>query len=266
MHLCYYHDKFHQPSHCNWSFVHRSIASRELLFWFVSLFYYCYDLCNLFYLWLVFNALCFIFCLGRLSIQWESAANIARTRSFPWMLVSINVPIVATSFMAFVLMCDIQEQMNCSLQWVMTICVLVALEALEQMLYLPWDHISESTQRLLSLANKNANHSVGVQQPSVIVEASGRRNQQQLAYHSLPPGVKVHNKSAADGLKCHFTKQSKCKFKNSEIVICIRCENAVHVQCFLHLILDSKDNKVSNDVITWFADFYFISNLNYNFS
>ena len=110
--------------------------------------------------------------------------------------------------------------------------------------------LSESTQRLLSLANNNTNHSIGVQQPNVIVEASGRKNQQQLVYHSLPPGVEVHNSSATDGLKCHFTKQSKCKFKNSEIVICIRCENAVHVQCFLHLILDSKDNKVSNDVIT----------------
>jgi hypothetical protein len=126
--------------------------------------------------------------------------------------------------------------------------------------------LSESTQRLLSLANNNTNHSIGVQQPNVIVEASGRKNQQQLVYHSLPPGVEVHNSSATDGLKCHFTKQSKCKFKNTEIVNCIRCENAVHVQCFLHLILDSKDNKVSIDAITCSADIYFISNLNNIFS
>jgi hypothetical protein len=91
-------------------------------------------------------------------------------------------------------------------------------------------------------------HSIGSESPFIVVQASRGKNQIQLAIHSLPPGVKITNSLAADGVKCHFTKQSKCKFKNTEIVCCIRCDNAVHVQCFFHLILDSKDSKVSIDI------------------
>ncbi len=93
--------------------------------------------------------------------------------------------------------------------------------------------LSESTQRLLSISNGNGNNSVPVQQHNNIVGvSSGGKKQQQLIFHALPPGVKITNALATDGVKCHFTKHLKCKFKNTDIVICIRCENAVHVQCF----------------------------------
>jgi hypothetical protein len=52
------------------------------------------------------------------------------------------------------------------------------------------------------------------------------------------------NMSANDGAKCIFSKQSKCRYKDTVIVTCTKCENAVHVQCFLNLIL-GKDSKVS---------------------
>jgi hypothetical protein len=113
--------------------------------------------------------------------------------------------------------------------------------------------LSESTQRLLSISSSQDNNIVSVQQENIVVDMLSRgKKQQMLTFHSLPPGVSVRNASVTDGSKCHFTKQSKCKFKNSEeLVIYDRCENAVHVQCFLHLILDAKDKKVSIYIIIY---------------
>ncbi len=124
---------------------------------------------------------------------------------------------------------------------------------------------SDSTERLLSFANNIGNNSATVQQQNVIVDTSSKgRKQQHLVSHSLPPGVTVSNELATLGAKCHFMKQSKCKFKGTEVVICAKCENAVHIQCFLHLILDKKDNKVSMNGIHYFI-FSFFLNLTFLF-
>ena len=82
-----------------------------------------------------------------------------------------------------------------------------------------------------------------------------------MVLHSLPPGVKVTNATATDGARWHLTKQSKCKYKNAELVVCVRCDNVVHVQCFLHLILDNKDQKVSSDLChrNYYSFFDFVS-------
>jgi hypothetical protein len=61
--------------------------------------------------------------------------------------------------------------------------------------------------------------------------------------HPLPPGVTISNSAASDESKCQFTKQYKCKYKQTPLVYCANenCTNPVHVQCFLNLILSSED-------------------------
>jgi hypothetical protein len=100
------------------------------------------------------------------------------------------------------------------------------------------ESISPDSKRLLRMANDNPNPL-----PLIPIIPNARKNQQQ-SIHSLPTGVEIMNMSANDGAKCNFSKQSKCRYKDTDIVACTKCENAVHVQCFLNLIL-GKHSKVS---------------------
>jgi hypothetical protein len=56
--------------------------------------------------------------------------------------------------------------------------------------------------------------------PILSSPAKKKGKQEQHPMHALPPNVKVINKQAAVGAKCHFKNQSKCYYTDSPIVIC----------------------------------------------
>jgi hypothetical protein len=100
------------------------------------------------------------------------------------------------------------------------------------------DSLSPASKRLLQIANETP-------EPLPLIPAIlNERKKQPQSLHSLPHGIEVMNLSAPDGAKCNFTKQSTCRYKDTHIVICTKCENSVHVQCLLNLLFE-KESKVS---------------------
>jgi hypothetical protein len=95
--------------------------------------------------------------------------------------------------------------------------------------------------------------------PILSSPAKKKGKQKQHPNHALPPNVKVINKQAADGAKCHFKNQSKCYYTDSSIVICAnpKCTKSVHVQCFLNLIRGGKEGKVSFIIFNFYFNFNF---------
>ena len=74
--------------------------------------------------------------------------------------------------------------------------------------------LSESTQRLLLVANNKEDDVESVQHiTNVVVSGSRGKKLEQLVFHPLPPGVKVTNATAIDGVKCQFSKQSTFNFR-----------------------------------------------------
>ena len=106
------------------------------------------------------------------------------------------------------------------------------------------DSLSPASQRLLRIANETPDPV-----PMMPIIPNTKKKPQQ-SLHALPPDAEVMNLSALDGAKCNFSKQSKCRYKDSDIVICTNCENAVHVQCFLNL-LKEKEKKVSSILLSF---------------
>jgi hypothetical protein len=96
-----------------------------------------------------------------------------------------------------------------------------------------------STNDLLTLAERAAAQQ-HVIKDRVIEEVNIQKKQQLSPLHSLPPGVTLIDKEASGELKCQFTKQYKCKYKNTALVFCANdsCTNPVHVQMLFKSYLE----------------------------
>ena len=79
-------------------------------------------------------------------------------------------------------------------------------------------------------------------QPSVSEKRSSK-----LLISTIPAGMEVMNATACQGSTCKHAAQYKCYFKNSHIVVCHVCTNAVHVLCCLNSLLENKREFAMND-------------------
>jgi hypothetical protein len=67
--------------------------------------------------------------------------------------------------------------------------------------------------------SSNSNSILTADSPPILsAPAKKKGKQKQHHNHALPPNVKVINKQAAGGTKCHFKNQSKCCYTDSSIV------------------------------------------------
>jgi hypothetical protein len=91
------------------------------------------------------------------------------------------------------------------------------------------------------------------------------KNKKQYPIYQLPPNVTITNDKAKSAVRCHFSSQSHRKYKDhAELAICAadKCDKSVYVQCFLHLILGTDGEQVSNtSFFTLFFYYYLFSHI-----
>ncbi len=109
-------------------------------------------------------------------------------------------------------------------------------------------HISNSVARTnlfepLQLTQLTFPDSVVQETQALVAEKKSNK----ILITKVPAGAEVFNETTYQGSICKHAAQYKCYFKNSHLVVCHVCSNAVHVLCCLNSLLENKKEFASKD-------------------